>query len=155
MGPRKFALSHKKYYSRSSKGVAKQKVSWSTLYTSIKDADLGEWSFVRTPPAGTIRLCKFDATTNLTTATMTIDVVYPSLKWTLQMCGKAVPATITEGLPVHINSASDIMIVLQFINNLHACSGINDEKFVPLMKSRKNFYSQQGKVTINMHTFKK
>ena len=52
MGPRKFALSRKKHYSR----APKPSQHWSTLQTTLKGTDLGQWT---TPPANTIRLCKF------------------------------------------------------------------------------------------------
>lgn len=142
MGPRKFTLSRKKRFSR--EPSVHRKIDLATLCRNIKDAELGEWSFISTPPADTIRLCKFNSM-NPPTATMTLDVTHPTMKWSLYVGDRSVSIPREESVPSNIYAVTDLMMLLDTIDRFHSCMGINDKKFAPLIKTRKSFYTQQGK----------
>ena len=145
MGPRKFALSRKKHYSR----APKPSQHWSTLQTTLKGIDLGQWTYITTPPANTIRLCKFNSTVTptatSTTATLTFDICFPTMKWSLRVHDKPVLLEqYIQDLPLTIKSASDVTTIFSLLQAFHVCTGINDPKFSPITRLRRNFYTKKG-----------
>ena len=119
--------------------------NWESLCTDVKGADLGRWSYITTADKDTITLCKFTTSTPPTVyMTLNVTSLTPTCRnnWDLHVGLIRLPMS---NLPGTIRSISDLCTVLNGVDKTTLCIGCSDEKFAPLIESRKgNFFDQYG-----------
>ena len=149
MGRRKFRLHRRKGYSRS---IPRPCTDWETLCTNVKVAELGEWSYVScidldVSSSSSITLCKFNSAIHPPLALMTITISCSTIRnWNLHVGHTCISREIFDhSVPSTICSLSDVNILVNSIDKLNVCTGIDDKRFVPLIESHKGiFHNQHG-----------
>ena len=145
MGGRKFRLHRRKRYSRPPKlslmlSIPRVHLDWKKLCEDVKKLHFESWSSVITGDISAIKLCKFTPSTP-PAALMTLTIL-SSYEWRLHVGNKLVSGL---ELPASINSISELLSLLNHINKLQVCQGINEQKFDLLIHSHEGlFANQQG-----------
>lgn len=152
MGKRKFRLHRRKGYSHPPKessllvSLPRLHCGWELLRTSIKEADLGRWSYISTVDNDNVTICKFTAS-NPPMAYMTVKVFSstPENNWNLHIGHKLISKHHINCLPLTIRSISDLYTILNAIDRCNLCNGSSDKKYTPLIESHNgNFHDQYG-----------
>lgn len=145
MGGRKFRLHRRKLYSRPPKlslmvSIPRIHLDWKKLCEDVKKLHFESWSSVSTGDFSAIKLCKFTHSTP-PVALMTLTIL-PNYEWTLHVSNQLVSGL---QVPASIESISELLSLMNHINKLQVCQGINEQKFDPLVRSHNGrFLSQQG-----------
>ena len=137
MGRRRFALSRKKYYSKS------QPVDLTSLRKEVKEADLGGWAYV--PKDVGIRICKF-VEGDMPTAILSLEVHEKKATWSTSFRGKdiTVPAS-KENLPCQVKTIDDLLTIIEAVDDCNFCTGVNNPKYAPIIASHDGvFRNHQG-----------
>lgn len=96
------------------------------------------WSIIFTGDYSAIKLCKFGhSTPPLALLTVTI---LPNFNWTVHVGNKLVS---NLQFPARIESMSQLIALLNFVDKLKVCQGVQDQKFDPLIHSHHGRFFNQ------------
>ena len=65
------------------------------------------------------------------------------MKWSLRVHDRLVQHHF-QNLPLAVKAATDVIAILSALQAFHVCTGINDPKFSPVARLRRNFYTKKG-----------
>lgn len=120
---------------------------WRALCTSIKEADLGRWSYISTADKDCVTLCTFICSSPPTISmTITISSLTPDNNWSLHIGHLHVSGEQVDCLPTTVHYLSDLHTILNGIDKCNLCIGSDDKKFTPIIESHNgSFNNQYGK----------